>query len=451
MSERKDRRGSAGRRQAAGGGVEERVTTKNVEPRRAWRPRGARADGPDQRPRHDLNDLTGYGFVDKRRKRTAPAPLPSASRPRPGGARHGRRTGAAQAAARRRRTTCGPPTERSTICAGAVPARRARKRQAVVGSGRGRSAGGYRRPGVRPCRQHRGQRGRATPSSPATASEAPGRCGRRRTRRRRRAGQGPPFRQGVRRARTTPASKDTPKDDPERSRRAANRAAVQARAATLARPVARAQLSVIGERRASPTPAARCTAASASSTLQQQCAVSGAGTFDVQALGAADPAKITVVEHAAGDPAAGLPDPSQESTRLVLHAAAAYEVKFAWVPSDTCPTTARLARPEPDGRPAASGGTASGPGAGTGPVRHRSGAETQLRSDGGTADGRSRCPTSPEPGGRSRRRPSPTRARGRSTRRAAGRVVRRDVGSPQREPLNVRRDEGAEDPAPRAG
>ncbi|MGI5481592.1 hypothetical protein [Streptomyces lavendofoliae] len=70
------------------------------------------------------------------------------------------------------------------------------------------------------------------------------------------------------------------------------------------------------------------------------CSITGAGGVAFQAAGAADAAKITVVGHAAGDPATGLPDPSQESSApLLLKPSNAYEVKFAWVPSETCPVS----------------------------------------------------------------------------------------------------------------
>ncbi|MEW2622836.1 hypothetical protein [Streptomyces sp. NPDC048106] len=69
------------------------------------------------------------------------------------------------------------------------------------------------------------------------------------------------------------------------------------------------------------------------------CTVSGAGTVGASAQGAADPAKIAVARHAAGDAATGLPDPSQEVAGLVLQPGAAYQEQFAFVPSETCPAT----------------------------------------------------------------------------------------------------------------
>ncbi|MEU4350040.1 hypothetical protein [Streptomyces sp. NPDC023838] len=90
------------------------------------------------------------------------------------------------------------------------------------------------------------------------------------------------------------------------------------------------------------------------------CQVSGAGKVDFQALGAADASRITVVDHATGDPAAGLPDPALEATGLVLKPSAAYEVKFAWVPSETCPKP----QPSPDPSPSTAGGGGGGGGGG---------------------------------------------------------------------------------------
>lgn len=69
------------------------------------------------------------------------------------------------------------------------------------------------------------------------------------------------------------------------------------------------------------------------------CTVSGAVSVTFGAQGAADASKIAVVEHASGDVAAGLPDPSLYVSQHALAPGSAYEVKFAWVPSETCPTT----------------------------------------------------------------------------------------------------------------
>ncbi|MET7438041.1 hypothetical protein ACWERY_28510 [Streptomyces sp. NPDC004082] len=109
------------------------------------------------------------------------------------------------------------------------------------------------------------------------------------------------------------------------------------------------------------------------------CTVTGPGTVGASALGAADPGKVTAVRHVAGDAASGLPDPSQEQAALLLKPGTSYVVKFAWVPSQTCPP-AGGGDPSPD--PTPSGGTGdSGGGTST-----DSGVSTQLvRED--TVDG----------------------------------------------------------------
>ncbi|MGW3262706.1 hypothetical protein [Streptomyces sp. NPDC001056] len=115
------------------------------------------------------------------------------------------------------------------------------------------------------------------------------------------------------------------------------------------------------------------------------CAVSAAGTVSASAQGAADPAKIAVVRHAAGDAATGLPDPSQEVASLVLQPGAAYQEKFAFVPSETCPASGGTTGgttgggPTPDPTPSATDGTAD--------VANSSGATPQLGTADVAADG----------------------------------------------------------------
>jgi hypothetical protein len=116
------------------------------------------------------------------------------------------------------------------------------------------------------------------------------------------------------------------------------------------------------------------------------CSVRGVVTLSFDVQGAADATKITVMEHASGDAAAALPDPSLYVPQLTLAPGSAYEVKFAWAPSATCPTTG--------GSGGDSGGTASpsptpSEPAGT-PGETTSGASAQLfTEDGvtGTAEG----------------------------------------------------------------
>ncbi|MDT9682495.1 hypothetical protein RND61_10495 [Streptomyces sp. TRM76323] len=67
------------------------------------------------------------------------------------------------------------------------------------------------------------------------------------------------------------------------------------------------------------------------------CAVDTAGTVGFATSGAADPGRISVIRHTGGGAASGLPDPSTAVGSLVLKPSGAYEVRFAWVPSETCP------------------------------------------------------------------------------------------------------------------
>jgi hypothetical protein len=96
------------------------------------------------------------------------------------------------------------------------------------------------------------------------------------------------------------------------------------------------------------------------------CMVAGPGTVTFAALGAADQSRISVVQHTSGDPATGLPDPSAEQPSLVLQPNQAYDVKFAWVPSDNCPSSGGTSSgPSPSDGGAASGGEESSGSGGT--------------------------------------------------------------------------------------
>ncbi|MEU6550349.1 hypothetical protein ABZ915_08685 [Streptomyces sp. NPDC046915] len=122
------------------------------------------------------------------------------------------------------------------------------------------------------------------------------------------------------------------------------------------------------------------------------CTVGGPGSVGAAAQGAADPTKIVTARHVSGDAAAGLPDPSLEASGLVLLPGAAYEEKFAFVPSETCPTTgggtetgggSDTGGATPDPTPTQTGETGSADTSGT----TSSGTTTQLFTADGTADG----------------------------------------------------------------
>ncbi|MEU3186567.1 hypothetical protein ABZ707_20520 [Streptomyces sp. NPDC006923] len=126
------------------------------------------------------------------------------------------------------------------------------------------------------------------------------------------------------------------------------------------------------------------------------CSVTGAGSISFQPAGAADAARISVVAHTPGDAATGLPDPSAEVSALVLAPSSAYEVKFAWVPTDTCPTSGASPDPTPsDDGSGVTGGSTAGAGAGSG----TDGANTEPQLvNGGTADGSVSVSHTAEPG-----------------------------------------------------
>lgn len=117
------------------------------------------------------------------------------------------------------------------------------------------------------------------------------------------------------------------------------------------------------------------------------CTVEGAGTVTPTPQGAADAAKVGSARHVAGDAAAGLPDPSLEAAQLVLEPGAAYEVKFAWVPSEPCTapgdsTGGGTGGPSPDPSPSDNPTTTTGASTGT-----DSGTVTQLVMEDVPADG----------------------------------------------------------------
>ncbi|WP_253915032.1 hypothetical protein [Streptomyces mayonensis] len=118
------------------------------------------------------------------------------------------------------------------------------------------------------------------------------------------------------------------------------------------------------------------------------CTVTGPGNVVTTSLGTADASRIGTARHAAGDAAAGLPDPSLEAASLTLAPGSAYEVKFAWVPSETCPTPGSGnggGSGGPSADPSPTGDTTAGGGAST--AGGESGPTTQLLTDDGPADG----------------------------------------------------------------
>ncbi|THA76422.1 hypothetical protein E6R60_12460 [Streptomyces sp. A0642] len=132
----------------------------------------------------------------------------------------------------------------------------------------------------------------------------------------------------------------------------------------------------------------------------KNCSVSSSGTVGFAATGAADPARIVVVRHTQGDPASGLPDPAQEEATVLLKPEMSYEVQFAWVPEETCPTTGSSPSPTPTDGAVGSTGGAAGSTTGTGTGDGEAGTETQFGSDegDGAAKGAVSVMHTPEPG-----------------------------------------------------
>ncbi|MDX2391831.1 hypothetical protein NJL88_17590 [Streptomyces sp. DK15] len=99
------------------------------------------------------------------------------------------------------------------------------------------------------------------------------------------------------------------------------------------------------------------------------CTVTGPDRVTAASLATTPPAQgpaVTVTGHREGDPASGLlPAPSAETPQLVLDPNSAYEVRFAWVPTaESCPA----ATPNPSGKPVEQGGPAQGPAGSTDPA-----------------------------------------------------------------------------------
>ncbi|MFF5701938.1 hypothetical protein ACFY7H_05495 [Streptomyces sp. NPDC012794] len=101
------------------------------------------------------------------------------------------------------------------------------------------------------------------------------------------------------------------------------------------------------------------------------CTVFGPDTVTAASVAPAGPPPaqpaappVTVTGHTAGDPASALlPDPSAEAPVVLLQPNSAYEVRFAWVPSArSCPAATPSASLKPQPQPATSerGGTADG-------------------------------------------------------------------------------------------
>ncbi|MFF4270230.1 hypothetical protein [Streptomyces sp. NPDC001536] len=117
------------------------------------------------------------------------------------------------------------------------------------------------------------------------------------------------------------------------------------------------------------------------------CLVTGPGTVVPTTGGAADSTKVFANRHVSGDAAVSLPDPSLELASLSLQPGSSYTVRFAWVPSETCPvdngsdggtTGGPTTTPSPTENSGTTEGTSTGGDTGT---------STQLMTADGTVEG----------------------------------------------------------------
>ncbi|MFJ9344424.1 hypothetical protein ACIRP0_34870 [Streptomyces sp. NPDC101733] len=115
------------------------------------------------------------------------------------------------------------------------------------------------------------------------------------------------------------------------------------------------------------------------------CLVTGPDTVTAARLGSPPPPvpgpAVTVSGHTAGDPASGLlPDPSAEAARLVLEPNTSYEVRFAWVPSaESCSASSpgSSAKPPAGGSAQPPAGASDGEAAGATAADQQDGAAPQ--------------------------------------------------------------------------
>lgn len=98
------------------------------------------------------------------------------------------------------------------------------------------------------------------------------------------------------------------------------------------------------------------------------CTVEGGGTVSPSPQGGADSSRIFVVDHTSGDEAGGLPDPATAPGQLILKPGQAYEVRFAWIPqsgggTSGCSNTSTTP-PSPDPTPDSASGADGEPSSG---------------------------------------------------------------------------------------
>ncbi|MFE4548619.1 hypothetical protein [Streptomyces sp. NPDC056785] len=260
----------------------------------------------------------------------------------------------------------------------AVPARRARKRQALVGMAAAALFIGTAVPALIHVSNASGSN--ADPSIAGNSSQAQGGAGQ---------GKNPDGGEstaGGGSGTSKGHDKKNPTGAPDKNKDASTGAATggpdPSASAPPAPPCTGAQLSATGTVGVPDAAGAVYGSFSVSNVSGISCTVSGAGVVSTLPQGAADSSKISVVTHVAGDAATGLPDPSTGVASLVLQPSVSYVVKFAWVPSETCPTTGG-GDPSPDPSSTEGATTVGGTGTDTGGT----GTSAQLLREDGVADG----------------------------------------------------------------
>ncbi|TRO61654.1 MULTISPECIES: hypothetical protein [unclassified Streptomyces] len=261
----------------------------------------------------------------------------------------------------------------------AVPARRARKRQAVVGMAAAALFIGTAVPALIHVSNSTGPN--ADPSIAANASQTQGGANEGKQ-----AGTGGGS--GGSSGKDNGKDKDDKKDEPDKGKGSSSGTTGTEPSASAANVPACTSLQLGSASGSAGSPDAggavygsfRVTNVSGSS-----CTVSGDGSVALSAVGAASQSAIGTALHATGDAAAGLPDQSTYAAALVLQPGSAYEVAFAWVPSSTCPTTGGSTGGEPSPDPTPTGSTGGDSGGTT--SEGTSGVSSQLMKEDGTADG----------------------------------------------------------------
>ncbi len=139
------------------------------------------------------------------------------------------------------------------------------------------------------------------------------------------------------------------------------------------------------------------------------CAVVGDGQIAVAAQGSATAGGIQVVAHTQGDPATPLlPNPSEDPAAVVLPPGQAYQVQFAWIPASGGGPSGCATDPPP---PSGNGGTATPGAGGTGGDSGGTTAGADATTAGGTADSAGTMApdsTTDDGGGGTSASPSPT-------------------------------------------